>query len=103
MTLNRLLLTGWLVVLSQGAHAVPLLGDAENGKRLHDANCSSCHKAMFGGDGSGIFTRPDRRVKSVEGLSRQVEMCNSNLKTGFSADEIKDVTKHLNDAFYKFD
>jgi cytochrome c5 len=38
-----------------------LPGDSADGKRLHDANCTACHD-------SGIYTRKDRVVRSLDGL-----------------------------------
>jgi len=80
-----------------------LLGDAAHGKQLYDAKCTSCHISQFGGDGSGIFTRKDRRIKTIEGLTGQVNNCNAMAHAALSDDDINDVVKYLNDAFYKFE
>ena len=80
-----------------------LLGEAERGKTLHDQNCAGCHKSMFNGNEAAIFTRPDRRVTSVEGLMAQVEACDANLGTRLEKDQLDDIVRYLNDAFYKFE
>ena len=83
--------------LAQGAQAASMLpGDAAKGKKLVEAGCTSCH-------GSEVYTRKDRKVKSVEGLMGQVGKCNANLARNYSDAQLNDVVKHLNDAYYKFE
>ena len=53
--------------------------DMANGKKLYQENCVACHARMVGGDGSSLFTRPDRRVSSLAGLGKQVSRCRDNL------------------------
>jgi hypothetical protein len=77
------------------ATAALLLGDADKGGKLHTENCQGCHD-------TGVYTRADRRVKSVEGLMAQVEMCNSNLRRGLAKGQRDDLVKFLNDRYYKF-
>ena len=47
-------------------------------------------------------TRPDRKLKTVEGLMGQVRMCNQQLNTNLSREQLNDVIKYLDNAFYKF-
>ena len=83
--------------LAQGAQAASMLpGDAAKGKKLVEAGCTSCH-------GTEVYTRKDRKVKSVEGLMGQVGKCNANLARNYSDAQLNDVVKHLNDAYYKFE
>ena len=72
-----------------------LPGDAAKGKQLHDAGCISCH-------GSDVYTRKNRRIKSVEGLIGQVKNCNNNLSRSYNSAELNDLTKYLNETYYKF-
>ena len=82
--------------LTQGAQAESTLpGDTAKGKQLHDSGCVSCH-------GSEVYTRKDRRIKSVEGLIGQVNTCNSNLSRSYSSAQLNDLTKYLNETYYKF-
>ena len=82
---------------SFAAHAESmLLGDMAKGNKLHDAACTQCH-------GSEVYTRKDHRVKSIEGLIGQVNMCNQNLTRNYSDNQLNDLVKYLNDAFYKFE
>jgi CxxC motif-containing protein (DUF1111 family) len=82
--------------MAQGVQAESMLpGDTAKGKQLHDAGCVSCH-------GSEVYTRKDRRIKSVEGLIGQVQNCNNNLARSYSSAQLNDLTKFLNETYYKF-
>lgn len=72
-----------------------LAGDKQAGEKLHAANCTTCH-------GTEVYTRKDRRIKSLEALQARVGMCDKQLKRGLSADELTHITKYLNASFYKF-
>lgn len=85
-----------LSCLAQGVQAESMLpGDAAKGKQLHDAGCVSCH-------GSEVYTRKDRRIKSIEGLIGQVHNCNNNLERRYSDAQLNNLTKYLNETYYKF-
>ena len=86
-----------LVLLAPAGTAIAALlpGDAANGKQLHDGRCLGCHD-------SRVYTRPDRKLKTVEGLMGQVRMCNQQLNTNLSREQLNDVIKYLDNAFYKF-
>lgn len=87
-----------------GAHAEPFAsGDPAIGKQMVEKNCIACHAARFGGDGSKIYTREDRRVKSAKGLVAQIRTCNTNLGLNWFEDEELHVARYLNDTYYKFD
>lgn len=75
---------------------------AEDGAMLHQENCIACHAAMTGGDGSVLYTRDDRTVKSLDALSKQVDRCQSSLDLAWSSDQISSVQKHLNSLYYQF-
>ncbi len=83
-----------MIFLAVGAHAaVP--GDGAEGKRLHDANCVSCHAVS-------VYTRQDHKVRSLDGLKQQVENCTHMARKEFSSAERQDIVKYLNDQFYRF-
>jgi hypothetical protein len=92
--MRRILSAVLLVLAPLGAHAV-LPGDAADGKSLHDIYCAGCHD-------TGVYTRPDRRVRSLVALRRQLQGCERAAGTNFSAKEKQDVLKYLNEHFYKF-
>jgi mono/diheme cytochrome c family protein len=72
-----------------------LPGDSNDGKRLHQANCTGCHD-------SSVYSRPNRQVRSLDALKHQVEGCGHAAKKEFSAAEIENLVKYLNDGFYHF-
>ncbi len=97
-----MLVTGTLLGVSIPAAAL-LLGEAEDGKPLHDNFCSACHVSGFGGDGNSIYTRDTRRVQSIEGLMEQVVFCNQQTSAGLNEHEVDDIIAYLNETFYGFE
>ena len=83
-----------MMFLAVSAHAaVP--GDGAEGKRLHDANCVSCHAVS-------VYTRQDHKVRSLDGLTQQVDNCTHMAQKEFSSAERQYIVKYLNDQFYRF-
>jgi cytochrome c553 len=80
--------------LAATAQAAPA-GDVSAGERLHAANCTSCHD-------TGVYTRKDRRVGSLDALNAQFQSCSHMTKKEFTPTEVRDLTKFLNDRFYRF-
>lgn len=80
----------------------PKADPAAGGKLYADAKCSGCHIQRVGGDGSAMYTRPDRRVKSADALLKQVRMCTTQLNTQWFPDEEEHVAAWLNQRYYKF-
>lgn len=95
--------TALFAFLSTGTAHGFLLGDPANGKVIHQEHCAACHIGKFGGDGSKIYLRDDRRISTVEGLMAQVEFCDRQIKSGLSEDGINDVVIYLNENYYKFE
>ena len=79
-----------------------IAADIERGKSLHDENCIECHVSIVGGDGSGIYTRPDRRIDSLPALRAQVQRCKNSMGVSWPEDQIDDVVAYLNKMYYKF-
>ena len=84
-----------LILLMASAYAAALPGDSADGKRLHDANCMGCHD-------TGIYTRKDRLVRSLDALKKQLGECSHMAKNEFSAIKTQNIIKYLNDQFYHF-
>jgi hypothetical protein len=84
-----------LLAAAAPANAEMLLGDAARGRTTYETNCQGCHD-------SSVFTRPDRRIHSLEGLIKQVEFCNTQLKRRLSDGDLNDIVKYLDDSFYHF-
>jgi mono/diheme cytochrome c family protein len=92
-----------LALLSAPAFAAPFAkGDAKAGKAIVDQQCTGCHVARFGGDGSKIYTRAERRVKSAASLAQQITTCNANLGNNLFPEDELNIAAYLNGTFYKF-
>jgi len=73
-------------------------------KLIAENGCNgSCHQAKApGGDPAKLYTRPDAKVKSLDGLKRQVERCVAMVGAQIMPDEIDPVVAALNHDYYKF-
>jgi cytochrome c2 len=92
------------IMISPIAHADPFeRADASIGQALVEKHCISCHASSYGGDGSGIYTREDRKVKDGSSLVQQIRNCNTNLGLQWFEDEEFHVARYLNNTYYKFD
>lgn len=77
-------------------------GDAKIGKTLHDKSCIACHASKFGDNGSGIYTRADRKATNKQQLSARIKACNNNVGAGWFPEEEAHVAAYLNTSFYHF-
>ncbi len=92
-----------LLLASTFAQAEPFKSaDANAGKALVEKHCINCHASSFGGDGSAVYTRDYRKVKSPKGLVAQIRNCNTMLDLKWFEDEELNVAKYLNQNYYKF-
>ncbi|MEW6352998.1 MAG: cytochrome c [Pseudomonadota bacterium] len=95
-----MLILGGAVLLS--LPSAQAAGDPARGKELHDAHCTSCHAKLMDGNPTAIFTRPNRIVRSLDGLNKRVRFCESMNGLNWKDQDIDDVVAYLNQAFYKF-
>ncbi|HSD60842.1 MAG TPA: hypothetical protein VLC55_08310 [Burkholderiales bacterium] len=79
-------------------------GDPKAGEKLvTQSKCNSaCHASVAGGDGTGIYTRADRRVKTPQQLLTQVRFCNTQLGTNWFPEDEEHAAAYLNQRYYKF-
>ena len=68
--------------------------DFDAGQYLVD-KCSRCHD-------STAYTRPSRRVQSLQALDAQVRRCDSMLESKLFEDDIKSLVEYLNGHYYHF-
>lgn len=88
---------------AQDAGKVFAGADRKAGMALHqEKNCAACHVQRLGGDGSGIYTRIDRKVTTPEKLLAQVALCTTQLRNGLFPDDERDVAAFLNHDYYHF-
>jgi mono/diheme cytochrome c family protein len=100
--MKRTLTAVTLLLSSAIAGADPFAaGDPKIGRQMVEKNCISCHASSFGGDGSGIYTREDRIIKTPKGLTQQVRNCNTNLGLKWFEEEEMHVAAYLNQTYYK--
>ena len=101
MRMLTLFLTLLLSAASAFANPFPK-GDAKVGKTLHDKSCLSCHVSMVGGDGSPIYSRLERKVKSPQQLQARIRNCNANVGANWFPNEENHVAAYLNLQYYHF-
>jgi len=73
-------------------------------KLLAENHCNgSCHQAKAPeGDPTKIYTRANAKVKSLDGLKRQVDRCVAAVGAQIASSEIDAVVDALNVDYYKF-
>ena len=77
--------------------------DRKAGMTLHQEKaCMSCHAQRLGGDGSAMYTRLDRRVRTPEKLLTQIIFCNTQLSATMFPEDERDVAAFLNHDYYHF-
>lgn len=92
-----------LTIASPAVLAAPFeKGDPKAGQALHDAQCIQCHVSMQGGDGSTLYTRPDRKTGSAAQLAARIAGCNANTGAGWFPEEEAHVGAFLNQRYYHF-
>lgn len=69
-------------------------GDPARGEQVH-AVCLSCH-------GTGLYTAPQRKIKSLPALHQEVSRWGDYYNPALSEQDVDDVTAYLNTQFYKF-
>ena len=76
-------------------------GDAQQGRALVDRDCNGCHVRLFG-DADRIYTRDDRRVRTPAQLRAQSAYCNTQLGTGYFAEDEEHGAAWLEQRYYRF-
>jgi hypothetical protein len=65
------------------------------GKELNTDNCTKCHD-------TSVYTKKDRKVQTLEILTKRVKGCNSKTGAGLDEEELEALTLFLNTEYYKF-
>lgn len=76
--------------------------DPKLGKALHDKSCIACHAKLYGGDGSGMYTREGRLLSTRRELLQRVAVCNVQARAGWFPEEEAAVAAWLNQQYYHF-
>lgn len=94
-----------LGLLALGAARAEPFAEARllDGQALHGKHCITCHIQRFGGpEGSNIYTRADRKVKSPGALTQQITFCTTMLKLDLFPEDELNIAGYLNGQYYKF-
>ena len=102
--MRYLLILPLALLAATNAHAADIFakGDVKTGKALHDKSCISCHASMSGGDGSAIYSRLERKIKTPQKLQAQISGCNANVNAGWFPEDELNVGAYLNKQYYRF-
>lgn len=101
--MNARFVTALLLFAAIPAAADPFAnGDAKLGEKLEQKSCRGCHVSMFGGDGSKVYTRPNRIVKTPQQLLSRIDTCNANTDAGLFPEDEVNIAAFLNQHYYKF-
>jgi mono/diheme cytochrome c family protein len=105
MKYTTALLLTFLSLAAAAAHADPFpKGNAQAGQKFFDEHqCSQCHIAKMGGDGSGIFTRPNRIVHNPKELIARLLVCSGAAEVTLTEQNKQDLGAYLNQRYYKFE
>jgi cytochrome c553 len=91
---NRNLLGAALVLA--GAHAfAPAAGAQTRGELLYTTHCQTCHTAQ-------MHWRDKKLAKDWDSLQAWVRFWQGNAQLGWSEEDIAQVARHLNAAYYRF-
>lgn len=93
-----MLLIGFLPLLWATANAA----DLSQAQRLHDSLCTSCHIKRYGGDGTEMYLRADRKIHDRAALDKRVAFCNKMTGAGLSPEDEKNISAYLEQRYYKF-
>jgi cytochrome c len=101
-TLRSSLLTAALLAVSGAGAFAADKPDIKAGKTLHDKQCVTCHVQRWGGDGSAVYTRADRKIKDATSLRQRVTMCSAQTGAKFFPEDEANVAAYLAHQYYKF-
>lgn len=78
-------------------------GNVQAGKKLFDdKQCNECHIGKVGGDGSAIFTRPNRIVHNPKEMVERMHVCSGAVGMTLTPQKEQDLGAYLNQTYYKF-
>ena len=72
-------------------------------KLIAESKCEACHAKKVGGDGTGMYIRANRIVKTKARVASQVSLCNAELNLGLFPEDETAIAAYLNAKFYKFE
>ncbi|MEN8176536.1 MAG: cytochrome c [Pseudomonadota bacterium] len=82
------------LLLALAAWSAPA-ASADDAEALVERDCTSCH-------GAEVYTRSNRMVGSMQDLRTQIQRCHRAAGKNWSAQDVDQVVKYLNDRYYRF-
>ena len=92
---TSILFAGMLLSNAVSASEASIKDAVAEGEQLHDSQCLKCH-------GDEVYTRENRRVKSMDALGKQVRRCRDNIGIAWFDEETDAVVQFLNQKYYRF-
>jgi hypothetical protein len=92
MKLTKLLLPAAGLLLT----GFTVQADVAKGKMLVEQACSGCHD-------TSVYSRPDKKMKSLSAIQAQVERCPKPAGMQWSEQDSKDVVEYLNKEYYHYE
>lgn len=83
-----------LVVLTLATRSASA-ADAQRGRVLYETRCGECHA-------ESVHGRKNKAAQDFDAVRRWVARWSDNLRLGWSAEEVEDVTAYLNGRFYNY-
>lgn len=84
------------IVLAGLILSAPLHADSiARGKSLYETKCHACHDRS-------VHNRSARKAKTYGGIRKEVTRWDGALGGGWGKEDIDDVTRYLNETYYKF-
>lgn len=101
----RLIVASFIFLLTLPAQAETPWGEVDlaAAPALHEKSCVACHRRMYGGDGSKMYTRDGRVLSNQLELQQRVASCNATMSAGWFPDEENSVAAWLNQRYYFFE
>lgn len=87
------LLAAW-AASGAAAQSQPTPGSPARGRLLYETHCVACHNSQ-------MHWRDQRIVRDWDGLVREVDRWQSRAHLGWSAAEVLEVARHLNEIVYR--
>ncbi len=82
-----------LLLLTLLTQTPALAAETPNGEQLHSESCLRCH-------GVDLYSRADRKVKSLPQLQKRVNQCKEMLGVAWFDEEVAAVSDYLNRHYY---
>ena len=84
-----------ILAAALGLPLAALAADVSRGRDLYELRCLGCHA-------ESVHARTTRKAKTFDDVRGWVARWNTSLSLGWNAEDIDDVTLHLNSLYYRY-